>query len=231
MRQVKRNLTITRKRLISDLKEIKNDISKDPIFQSFIKIYHDASVLKLTTNEKIIKTAQIRNLIGNPPYSIKKATICDEIIWEMFLENIKDDLIIVSRDTTYEDHITFLSSEFAEKVKKKLILTENISDALKIVGKIASPELIKYEKTIAESLSDVAKSIQFAQVGSLSAAIAASQATQMGALSTAIESICSAQTGYLSNAILASQTAQMGPLFSAVRAAQETQTGDFICSS
>jgi hypothetical protein len=220
---IQKDFDMAKRELISDLKEIKNNTSKDPIFQSFVEIYRDELVLKLKTNEKIIKTAQIRNLIGNPPYSVKKATICDEIIWEMFLDNIRDDLIIVSRDTTYEDHITFLSNEFTEKTKKKLMITENISDALKIVGKTASPELIKYEKTVAKSLSDIAKDIQLSQIGPISAAIAASQAAQMGTISSVLEASRLAQLGPISAAVAASRLAQLGPISEEIRAARASK--------
>ena len=135
-------------RLIKKLQEMKEDLHKDPIFVSFSKLYNDSEVIKYTRNEDIIRGAQYRKLIGNPPKpkDLKDNSIGDEINWEIILSKLKEDVIIISRDETYEDHITFLKNEFNSRTGKELFINENISFALKKMGEISSSQLIKLEE-------------------------------------------------------------------------------------
>ena len=63
--------------------------------------------------QKNIFYANNRKLLGNPPTSPDKHTIGDEIIWEMILENIKDDYI--------EMNIKFYMEALAAKDRKSVV--------------------------------------------------------------------------------------------------------------
>ncbi len=65
--KIKKEFQKANDRLIKKLQEIKEDLHKDPIFVSFSKLYNDSEVIKYTRNEDIIRGAQYRKLIGNPP--------------------------------------------------------------------------------------------------------------------------------------------------------------------
>jgi hypothetical protein len=93
-------------------------------------------------------------LLGNPPISKGQNTIGDQVIWETLLLNLNSDLIFVTLDNTYEDHRTFLQNEFREKTGKKLTIHENVSFALKSIGRTPSKELLEAEKEINRSIEN-----------------------------------------------------------------------------
>lgn len=130
--------------LINALNEIQDKKEKDFVLKSFLDLYRHSQVYK--RNDVIIKKAHERKLLGNPPISKEKNTIGDEVTWETILAYIKDDLVIITRDGTYKQRITFLKEEFNLKTKKQLSVYENISEALKIIGAKPSVELNKFEE-------------------------------------------------------------------------------------
>ena len=143
---IKNNFKDTNDLLIEKLQDIKDDIDTDTVFQSFLKLYNHSDVIKYEKSEEIIKGAHKRKLLGNPPMGNKQNTIGDEVIWETILANLKDDFIIVTRDRTYINHISFLRTEYYSITNKDLYIFENISDALKHLGKEGSNELNKFEE-------------------------------------------------------------------------------------
>lgn len=146
LKDIKNNFKETNDLLIKKLQDIMDDIAKDTVFQSFLKLYNHSDVIKYEKNEEIIKEAHKRKLLGNPPMGNKQNTIGDEVIWETILANLKDNFIIVTRDRTYINHISFLRKEYYSITNKDLNIFENISDALKHLGKEASNELNKFEE-------------------------------------------------------------------------------------
>lgn len=145
LEKIKDQFYETNKLLIKTLNEIKDNTEKDLVFKSFMELYNHSDVTRYKKNEEIIKKAHNRKLLGNPPMGSKQNTIGDEVIWETILANIKDNLVIITLDGAYKDHITFLKKEFNLKTKKELSIYENISNALKIIGKEPSVELNKFE--------------------------------------------------------------------------------------
>ena len=143
--------------LIQELEEIKDNPQKDPIYKSFIELCNDKKILRLDTDDEIIKKAQKRNLLGNPPNTPKKGTICDEIIWELLLNNINDDLFIISGDGTFSSHITFLREEFRKKTNNTLTVKENLSEILTLFGVKPSKNAIKFDKE-QEKIREISKS-------------------------------------------------------------------------
>ncbi|CAG0939386.1 hypothetical protein BROC_00611 [Candidatus Brocadiaceae bacterium] len=146
LKKIKDHFDETNKLLIKRINNIKDNTERDLVFESFLELYNHADITRYERNEEIIKKAYNRKLLGNPPMGYKQNTIGDEVIWEIILANIKDDLVIITRDGTYEDHITFLKKEFNLKTKKELFIDEKISYALDKIGEIPSEELNKLEE-------------------------------------------------------------------------------------
>lgn len=144
------NLKEANESLIKKLQEA--DTDRDQFYNLFLELYNDSEITKYERNEEIIKKAYNRKLIGNPPVS-DKLTIGDEVNWEIILSNLKDDLVIVTKDGTYNKHITFLKNEFKLRTNKELFIEEKISSALKKIGEISSDELNELEKEPKEKLS------------------------------------------------------------------------------
>lgn len=138
---------------------IKNP-DKDIFFKYFLKIYNDPKVEKIKRTDEIISKAITRKYLGNPPISKGKNTIGDEVIWESLLSSSSDDLIIVSKDSTYTDHFTFLSREYEEKTQKKFIkISDEISEVLPYFSEEPSKELKAFEKE-QDAFSQYLKTIQ-----------------------------------------------------------------------
>jgi hypothetical protein len=144
--QIKKEFDENKEALIIELKEILIKPNNDPIYDLFIKLFHDKDVMRIKSDKPSIERAHQRSLIGNPPTSQGKGTICDELIWELLLDHTKDDLVVISRDKTYENHTTFLSQEFHRRTNKNLIIEKKVSEGLKLIGKRASKDLIEFEK-------------------------------------------------------------------------------------
>jgi len=124
----------------------KNDTNEDIIFTKLFAIYQDSHITKLKINSTLIERAKKRKLLGNPPLTKDTHTIGDELIWETLLDNIRnEDLIIVSRDKTFNTHSDFLKKEFRDTVGKDLLVFDKLKDAFKNVGVSAPPDLSIFE--------------------------------------------------------------------------------------
>jgi hypothetical protein len=142
-----------RKAVLSQLKQLIADEQKDPVAQKFLALATDAAVEKLKLTNEVIERAYRRKLLGNPPCSPDKYTVGDEVIWEMLIENMKDDLIVVTEDHTFHDNLSLLGEEYRNRTGRKLLLvTKNLGEALKTIGQAPSKELIEVEKKEEESL-------------------------------------------------------------------------------
>lgn len=76
---------------------------------------------------------------------------------ESILEYCTDDLIIVSRDSTFEENFGFLKEEYKLKTGKNLEIVNFISDAIRLLGDEPSLELEVAENSIVvenKSLND-----------------------------------------------------------------------------
>lgn len=129
--------------MIDKCSELIFDFEKDPVYSLYLLFCHNT----YDRTEDIIDRAIKRKYIGNPPTS-NKNTCCDEIIWESILENCHDDLIIVTRDKTFNENYNFLKNEYNEKNGKKLLIVELISDAIRLLGDDPSNNLETIEKNI-----------------------------------------------------------------------------------
>lgn len=133
------------------LEELIEEEQKDPIAQKFTSFVSDPAVTRFTLNEAVIGAAWKRKLLGNPPSSPDKYTVGDEVIWEMLLANMTDDIIVLTRDHTFHENRSLLAEEFKFRTGRQLILvTKNLSDALKKVGEAPTPALIEIERAAAK---------------------------------------------------------------------------------
>jgi hypothetical protein len=131
--------------VLSDIEMMIADVERDPIASAFVGLMRDPEVTVLSRTDLDIERAHRRKLIGNPPKSDDTPTIGDELIWEMILAHVRDDLVLVTRDYTYRNHVTFLASEYREKTGEQLYITEYISDGLQRVGEQPSESLLRFE--------------------------------------------------------------------------------------
>jgi hypothetical protein len=131
--------------MASDVQQMIVEADTDPIFDALSRLYSDPAVTVIRRTDAHIDRARQRKLIGNPPKSDRKETIGDELIWEMILDHVRDDLILVTRDATYRNHGTFLIREFHEKIGFRLSISETISGALRTLGIEPSGALLRFE--------------------------------------------------------------------------------------
>ena len=129
--------------MIDKCNELIVDLEKDPIYTLYLSFCDE--IYERTIS--IVDNAVRRKYIGNPPTS-NKTTCCDEIIWESILENCKNDLIIVTRDKTFNDNYNFLKTEYKNKVGKNLLIVEFISDVIRLLGEVPSGQLETIEKSM-----------------------------------------------------------------------------------
>lgn len=108
-----------------------NTLIENPDRDLIYKIYLDLNEIAYSRTNEIIERAQKRKIIGNPPSS-KKETCGDEIIWETLLEYCNEDLIIVSRDSTFKENYNFLKSEFEKNKNRTLKVVDSITKAIEL---------------------------------------------------------------------------------------------------
>lgn len=137
-----------------NIDEILKNPSLDPIADYFKEFVNESlkNGIVFYTTEDIIRKAVIRKNIGNPPTS-DKFSLGDEINWEIVLENIKDDIIIVGRDNTYTNNLTFLQKDFHKRTGFIISeLTDSITYALQKAGVETSKELVDEENIVIEEV-------------------------------------------------------------------------------
>jgi hypothetical protein len=140
--------------VLNYLKQLIEDEKKDPIAQIVLALSRDPAVTNLKLTEEAIENAHRRKLLGNPPSSPDKITIGDEVIWELLLAKLREDLIVVTGDGTYQENLPLLRDEYEQKTKSKLLLvTKRLSEAVERIGKEPTQELIETEEKEQESLA------------------------------------------------------------------------------
>jgi rRNA-processing protein FCF1 len=142
------------KEILNKINEIILNPSLDPIATYFKEFVDEAINQKMVfyTSDEIIHRADKRKKIGNPPVS-NKYSIGDEINWEIILENVNDDLIIVGRDNTFTNNLNFLQKDFHRKNGKIIYsLTDSIVKALELAGINTSNDLKEEESKALEQL-------------------------------------------------------------------------------
>jgi predicted nucleic acid-binding protein len=160
------------------LKYIENPSSYDKVFKTFNRIYTKNSDLNLSRTKKT--RFEIRNLarkrfsLGYPPRKSSDTSIGDSVNWEWIIKCAQNEsgnphVMIVSRDgdfgVTLERRVflnDWLYREFKDRVgiKRKIVLTDSLTVALKKMGEIVSAEDEAEEKAILKNnmISPVKKS-------------------------------------------------------------------------
>jgi len=106
----------------------------------------------IPTKENLIAKAEVRKILGNPPTSPDRHSVCDELLWEELIDFCNDDLIIVSNDKTFTENKKILRDEFSKAHPgKNLEIVKSVSEALTILGKVSE----RLEATEAEMVFNI----------------------------------------------------------------------------
>jgi len=124
-------------------KEKEIDCVTNELKKFFEKLKNEKFYIINRTNDIIYK-ANNRHLLGNPP-GTDKVTIGDEIIWESILQELKEDLIIVSNDNSFIENEDFLKREFDDGHRKLLGIVKDVEQARKMINLPKDENLEKIE--------------------------------------------------------------------------------------
>nr|WP_232354931.1 PIN domain-containing protein [Pseudomonas aeruginosa] len=108
----------------------------DPVLDAYDDLIKICTFIE--TKESLIVKAEMRKILGNPPTSPDRHSICDELLWEELIEFCDEDLIIVSNDKTFTENRKILKDEFSKAHPgKNLQIVKSVSDALRILGEVS----------------------------------------------------------------------------------------------
>lgn len=142
---IKDQYNAKRKEIEKIINNIIDNPKNDLVVEHFEKLITTDGITILKTNVDIIKNAQKRKLVGNPPVS-DKYSIGDEINWELLLAESKEDIVVVGRDSTFKDNINFLKMDYHKNTGRTIILlTDKITTALEQIGKKTTLEAKEIE--------------------------------------------------------------------------------------
>ena len=135
------------KQLTQDIKTYVKEGGK--VDELLLKLISSSEVIQ--TSPEILKRAETRVRLGNPPRkgASDGSSLGDAVNWEIILEYVKDDLIIVSKDMDFfdkdwDDELVlnlFLLKEWEPK-KKDVIIIENFAKLMEELAK-DNPEINK----------------------------------------------------------------------------------------
>ncbi len=152
------------KLLTQGLTDILNDTQKDKIFCTFEELYRDIAVTNYEASESAYLKALKRRDLGAPP-GTDPVTVGDQLIWETLLENLKENLILVTRDKTYIENEWILKQEFKDKTKHELVLiTNRVTDAIKEATHHLSTELSKLEDEQLKAILLIPKEFEIVKI-------------------------------------------------------------------
>lgn len=148
-------------------KLLDNPGTNDTVFQTLSRVSKTVSEFNLNReNDKrfaIRKLAFKRFILGYPPRKKEDNSIGDAVNWEWIIDCAKrtdKHIIIVTRDTDYgiihndKSYLNdWLQIEFKERVsqKRKIVLTDKLSQAFKLVKIPVTKEMEEEENTIIKS--------------------------------------------------------------------------------
>ncbi|MCW2107151.1 UNVERIFIED_ORG: hypothetical protein M2402_004342 [Rahnella aquatilis] len=122
----------------------------DPVLDAYKELIKTSTFI--TTKNELIAKAKIRKVLGNPPTSPDRHSVCDELLWEELIDFCDEDLIIVSKDKTFTGNKKILMDEFSNiHPGKNLEIIKKVSDALKILGEVSD----RLETTEAEMACNI----------------------------------------------------------------------------
>lgn len=154
LQKAQRDYDKRRKDVISSIDTIIDSPEKDPVYSFFSDMVSACRVKNaiLNTTDEIIERAHKRKLIGNPPTS-SGFSVGDEINWEIVIANLKENIILIGRDSTYTTNFSFLKRDFHRNTGCLITkLTNSITEALKEIGFVMTAELENVEQKMIEEL-------------------------------------------------------------------------------
>lgn len=164
LKKLKTNIEKQQRKLKDSVEKIlKNPIQNDPVYKSLQKIWKNSDYNLNRENKQrfaIRKLAAKRFFLGYPPRKKSDNSIGDAINWEWIIKCAElsgKSIIIVSRDTDFGSHYQndsflddWLLKEFKERIsrKRKIIFTDKLSTAFKLVEIPVTQEMEKEERKV-----------------------------------------------------------------------------------
>ncbi|WP_194435184.1 PIN domain-containing protein [Vibrio fluminensis] len=149
-------------------KILSNPSQNDPVYQSLQRVFKHSSPYNLNRDAKIRfkirDLAKKRFVLGYPPRKQNDTSIGDAVNWEWVVNCSMEsgkDIVIVTRDedfgSIYKDKSylnDWLKQEFSQRVsrKRKIHLTNKLSEGLKIVHAAVTKEMEDAENELIENL-------------------------------------------------------------------------------
>lgn len=161
----RKQLVAQQKKLNAKITKILGDPSRcDPVYQTLQRLFKHDSPLNLSREKKerfaIRNLARKRFVLGYPPRKNGDTSIGDAVNWEWIVKCSSDTgkhVVIVTRDTDYGviheggSYLNdWLKQEFSERVsqKRKIILTDKLSQGLKLVHAAVTREMEQEEEQL-----------------------------------------------------------------------------------
>jgi predicted nucleic acid-binding protein len=165
IKKSKKDIDEQQKKLKERIEKIlKNPNLNDPVYKILQKLFSHNSPINLNRENKqrftIRRLALKRFMLGYPPRKSGDNSIGDAINWEWIIkcaETTKKHIVIVTRDTDYgaihenESYINdWLKQEFRQRIsqQRKVILTDKLSRAFKLVQIPVTQEMIDEEENV-----------------------------------------------------------------------------------
>ncbi len=165
----RRQLVTQQKKLNATITKILGNPSRcDPVYQTLQRLFKHDSPLNLSRDKEerfaIRDLAKKRFFLGYPPRKSSDTSIGDAVNWEWIVKCSADTgkhVVIVTRDTDYgviHEGASYLNDwlkqEFSERVskKRKIILTDKLSQGLKLVHAAVTREMEQEEEQLLRSI-------------------------------------------------------------------------------
>jgi predicted nucleic acid-binding protein len=172
IKKSKKDIDDQQKKLKERIEKIlKNPNINDPVYKILQKVFSHKSPINLNRENKqrftIRRLALKRFMLGYPPRKNTDNSIGDAINWEWIVkcaETSRKHIIIVTRDTDFgtihenESYLNdWLKQEFRQRIsqQRKLILTDKLSKAFKLVEIPVTQEMIDEEENVIKLSSEL----------------------------------------------------------------------------
>jgi predicted nucleic acid-binding protein len=172
IKKSKKDIDDQQKKLKERIEKIlKNPNLNDPVYKILQKVFSHNSPINLNRENKqrftIRRLALKRFMLGYPPRKSSDNSIGDAINWEWIIkcaETTKKHIIIVTRDTDFgaihenDSYLNdWLKQEFRQRIsqQRKLILTDKLSKAFKLVEIPVTQEMIDEEENVIKLSSEL----------------------------------------------------------------------------
>lgn len=165
----KAEISTQKNKVTEKIQKILSDpIHHDPVYQSLQRLFKHASTCNLSRDNRerfaVRRNARKRFMLGYPPRKQGDTSIGDAVNWEWIVECSRKTgkhVVIVTRDTDYgaiyngKSYLNdWLKQEFGERVskKRKVVLTEKLSQGLKLVHAAVTKEMETAENLLLAEL-------------------------------------------------------------------------------